>query len=184
MKVAKTIVKFGLVTVASCLMLGVVGCSLLDNVDKDKVLDAYNDVIQSAGKATLTKGISLKGNREFGADKYVGTYKADYKKFTGTECLFGNTSIERENGKYVVITCTFNVKNGTAQLFWLSGDDDPVVLLEGSGEYSDTVELPEGKKYTIFVKHRKRQKSRYLDRSIGNGSGFAGIGNKPWQKAL
>ena len=33
--VAKTIVKFGLVTVASCLMLGAAGCSLLDNVDLD-----------------------------------------------------------------------------------------------------------------------------------------------------
>lgn len=147
MKVAKTIVIFGLITIASCLVLGAAGCSLLDNVDKDKVLDAYNNVIQSAGKATLTKNISLKGDREFGTDNYVGTYKADYKKFTGTEYLFGNTSIERENGSAVVITCTFNVKDGTAKLFWLSGADDPVVLLEGSGEYSNTVELPKGGNY-------------------------------------
>ncbi|QAT49933.1 hypothetical protein EQM14_09165 [Caproiciproducens sp. NJN-50] len=147
MKIAKSVIKFGLIAVASCLILGAAGCSLLNNIDKDKVLDTYNDVIQSAGKATLTKRIFLKGDREFGADNYVGTYKADYKSFTGAEYLFGNTSIERESGNSVVITCAFDVKNGTAQLFWLSGDDDPVVLLEGSGEYSDTVELPEGGNY-------------------------------------
>lgn len=147
MKITKTVVKFVLTVVVSCLMLGAAGCSLLDNVDKDKVLDAYNDVLQSAGKATLTKGIFLKGDREFGADNYVGAYKADYKKFTGTEYLFGNTSIKRENGKSVTITCKFDVKDGTAKLFWLCGADDPVVLLEGSGEYSDTVVLPEGGNY-------------------------------------
>lgn len=147
MKITKTIVKFVLIAVVSCLILGASGCSLLDSIDKDKVLGTYNDVIQSAGKATLTKGISLKGDREFGSDKYVGTYKADYKKFTGTEYLFGNTSIDRENGNSVAITCTFDVKDGTARLFWLSGAEEPVALLEGSGEYSDTVELPEGGNY-------------------------------------
>lgn len=54
MKTTKTIMKFLAIAVASCLMLGAAGCSLLDNVEKDKVLDAYNDVIQFAGKATLT----------------------------------------------------------------------------------------------------------------------------------
>lgn len=95
----------------------------------------------------ITKNLSLKGDRDFGTDKYVGTYSADYKNFSGTEYLFGGTSVERETGKNVTITCTFEVTNGTAQLFWLCGSDDPVILLEGSGEYSETVELPEGGNY-------------------------------------
>lgn len=147
MKISKFVVKLVAIATTCCLLFGTAGCSLLDNVDKDKVLDAYNGIIQSVGKAMLTKGISLKGDREFGADKYMGTYTADYKKFTGTEYLFGNTSIERETGKYVTVTCTFEVTEGTGQLFWLCGADDPVVLLEGSGKYSETVELPEGGNY-------------------------------------
>lgn len=146
-KTAKMIVKLGLIAAVSCLIFSTAGCSLLDKMDKDKVLDAYNDVIQAAGKTTLTNGIFLKGDREFGADNYVGTYKADYKNFTGTEYLFGGTSIERKNGDSVVVTCSLKVKNGTARLFLLSGEKDPVVLVEGSGEYSGTVELPAGGNY-------------------------------------
>jgi hypothetical protein len=114
MKIAKAFIKFVPIAVACCLILASSGCSLLNHVDKDKALDVYNGVIQNAGKATLTKSIFLKGDRKFGADSYVGIYKADYKKLTGTEYLFGNTSIERKSGKYVTVTCTFDVADGTA----------------------------------------------------------------------
>lgn len=143
----KAFIKFVAGTAACCLILGTAGCSLVNHVDKDKALDAYNGMIQNAGKVTLTKSIFLKGDRKFGADNYVGSYQADYKKFTGTEYLFGGTAIERKNGKYVTITCTFDVTDGTAKLFWLCGSKDSVVLLDGSGKYSDNVELPEGGNY-------------------------------------
>lgn len=133
--------------VALCLMFGSAGCSWLDNVDKDKVLDAYTDVIQSAGKVALTNDFLLKGDRKFGVDSYVGTYTADYNNFTGTEYLFGNTSIERESGKSVTINCEFDITDGTAKLFWLRGSADPIMILEGTGKYNEIIELPEGGNY-------------------------------------
>ena len=143
----KAFIKFIASMVACYLILGTAGCSLVNHVDKDKALDAYNGMIQNAGKVTLTKSIFLKGDRKFGADNYIGTYKADYKHFTGTEYLFGGTAIERKNGKHVTITCTFDVTDGTAKLFWHCGSKDPAVLLDGSGKYSDTVELLKGGNY-------------------------------------
>ena len=141
MKLPKLILKLAAAAAVCCMAFSLAGCSLLDNMDKDKVLNTYNDVISSAGKTLLTKNLSLKGDRDYGTDQYVGTYSADYKNFSGTEYLFGGTFIERETGKNVTVTCTFEVTNGTAQLFWLCGSDDPIVLLEGSGEYSETIEF-------------------------------------------
>lgn len=133
---------FSLVLVCTLAIgLSLTGCS------KDEILDQYNNVIQSAGNATLTGDLSLKGKRTYGDDHYTGTYVADYKDFSKTEYLFGGTSIERENGKDISVSCNLEITEGTAQVFWISGSDDPVVLLEASDGYSETLTLPEGGNY-------------------------------------
>ena len=125
-------------TMSSLLMTG---CS------KDEVLGRYNDVIQSVGNIELTGDIILKGDREYGVDHYVGSYEADYKIFSGIEYLFGGTSIERESGKDVSVSCSLMVTNGTAKIFWISGSNEPAVLLEAEGDYCDTIMLPDGGNY-------------------------------------
>ncbi len=123
------------------LSLSLAGCS------KDEILDQYNNVVQSAGNAALTSDFSLKGNRTYGDDCYTGTYTADYKDFSKTEYLFGGTFIERENGKDISVSCDLEITKGTAQVFWVSGSDDPVILLEATDSYSETITLPEGGNY-------------------------------------
>ena len=121
--------------------LTLTGCS------KDEILDQYNKVVQTAGNTALTSDFSLKGNRTYGEDCYTGTYTADYKDFSKTEYLFGGTSIERENGKDIFVSCDLEITEGTAQVFWISGSDDPVILLEATDSYSETITLPEGGNY-------------------------------------
>ena len=121
--------------------LTLVGCS------KDEIPDQYNNVVQSAGNTALTSDFSLKGDRAYGDDYYTGTYTADYKDFSKTEYLFGGTSIERENGKDISVSCDLEITEGTAQVFWISGSDDPVILLEATDSYSETITLPEGGNY-------------------------------------
>ena len=133
---------FSLVLVCTLAIgLSLTGCS------KDEILDQYNNVVQLAGNATLTRDLSLKGKRMYGDDHYTGTYVADYKDFSKTEYLFGGTSIERENGKDISVSCDLEITEGTAQVFWVSGSDDPVILLEATGSYSETITLPEGGNY-------------------------------------
>ena len=130
------------------LSISIVGLSLvLAGCSKDEILDQYNNVVQSAGDTVLTSDFSLKGNRTYGDDCYTGTYTADYKDFSKTEYLFGGTSIERENGKDISVFCDLEITEGTAQVFWASGSDDPVILLEATGSYSETITLPEGGNY-------------------------------------
>ena len=88
-----------------------------------------------------------KGTKEKGIDDYTGTYTADYKNFSDTEYLFGGTSIKREAGKELSIDCALEITEGTAKVFWISGSDEEVTLIETPGTYSDTITLPDGGNY-------------------------------------
>ena len=45
------------------------------------------------------------------------------------------------------IDCTLVVSEGTAKVFWISGSDEAVTLIETTGTYSDTITLPDGGNY-------------------------------------
>lgn len=120
---------------------------MLTGCTKDQILSRYNHVLQAAGDVTLTDSFLLKGKREYGIDHYMGTYMADYRDFSKTEYLFGGTFIERENGKDITVSCELEITEGTAQIFWISGDSDPVILLEEDGSYNGTITMPEGGNY-------------------------------------
>ena len=128
-----------------CLIL--CSISILSGCTKDEILDQYNHIVQSAGSIALTGNSSLQGTKEKGIDDYTGSYTADYEDFSDTECLFGGTSINREAGKELSVDCTLEVTEGTAKVFWISGSDEAVTLLETTGTYRDTITLPEGGNY-------------------------------------
>lgn len=107
---------------------------------KDRLLEAYGALLDEAGSTVLTPESRLKGRLKKGGDDYTGSYEADYSDFTGTELLFGGTTLEREGGSTLSIRCTLSLENGSAAVFLRSGSDDPVVLLSESGAYTGTVE--------------------------------------------
>ena len=133
------------IVLSLCLIL--LGASVLSGCTKDEFLDQYNNIVQSAGSIELTGKSSLQGEKEKGIDDYTGTYTADYANFSGTEYLFGGTSIKREAGKELSIDCTLEITEGTAKVFWISGSDEAVTLIEATGTYSDTITLPDGGNY-------------------------------------
>nr|WP_169406849.1 hypothetical protein [Desulfoscipio gibsoniae] len=129
--------------VACCFVFALTGCT------KDEILGTYNHAIQAAGDAQLTGNRSLEGKRKYGVDHYTGTYAADYEDFSGTECLFGGTSIDRDAGNEIEITCKLSITEGTAKVVFQSGTDEPQVLIESTGDYSDTIELPPAGNYIV-----------------------------------
>ncbi len=108
---------------------------------KDRILEAYGALIEEAGAAALTAKGERKGHLERGADDYTGSYEATYTDFTGTELLFGGTTLEREGGNTLNIACSLSLKNGNAAIFFRSGADAPVILLSESGDYTGTIEV-------------------------------------------
>ena len=74
------------------------------NFPKDEIINAYNVFLQNFCVVELSKDKDIEGQRVFGADKYVGTYKAEYDNVTSEETIFGGTalySLYRENGDHV-----------------------------------------------------------------------------------
>lgn len=109
-----------------CLTFCVVGCS--SNHDrgnlKDSVIDGFNSWLQSFSKHALTKDKDLQGDKENGVDEYTGTYTAIYDGFNGKEFIFGGTALERENGNQLKVTYTLTIEKGTAELYWVAGNDE------------------------------------------------------------
>ena len=118
-----------------------------DDSVKDAILDAYSSLMDTAGSWALTPDRSLQGERVRGEDDYTGTYAADYEDFSGTELLFGGTTLDREAGDTVEVTCSLTVEEGEATIFLRSGSEDPVILLSESGDYSSTIEVGGGSIY-------------------------------------
>ena len=133
------------IVLSLCLIL--LEFSVLSGCSKDEILDRYNNIVQSAGSIALTENLSLQGTKEKGMDDYTGSYTANYEDFSDTEYLFGGTSIKREAGKELSIDCALEVTEGIAKVFWVSGSDEAITLLETTGTYRDTITLPDGGNY-------------------------------------
>lgn len=125
---------------------------LLPGCSKDQILDAYGTVVSLAGNVGLDTSLTLQGERTFGADKYTGAYTARYEDFTGQECPFGGTALERREGEHVTVTCSLQ-GDGSARLEWNCGYDTAVILADTAGEASceETIYLAPGSNYFNLV---------------------------------
>ena len=118
-----------------------------DDSVKDTLVGAYGSLVDAAGSWALTPDRSLQGERVRGEDDYTGTYEANYEDFSGTELLFGGTTLDREAGNTVELSCSLNIEEGEIAVFLCSGSEDPVILLSESGDYSSTIEVGGGSIY-------------------------------------
>ena len=118
-----------------------------DDSVKDALVDAYGSLVDTAGSWALMPDRSLQGERVPGEDDYTGTYAADYDDFSGTELLFGGTTLDREAGNTVELSCSLDIETGEAAVFLYSGSEDPVILLSKSGDYESTLTVGGGSTY-------------------------------------
>ena len=124
-----------------------VASDTVGDAPKNAALDVMDTINEIGGNSILTSEKSLQGERITGIDNYVGTYSAEYNNFSKTEYLFGGTDIERESGNDLSVTCTLQIDNGTAKVFWTSGSKEAVILIETDGTYNETITLPSGGNY-------------------------------------
>ena len=105
-----------------------------DDSVKDAILDAYDSLVDTAGSWALTPDRSLQGERIPGEDDYTGAYEADYEDFSGTELLFGGTTLDREAGNTVEVTSSLIIEEGEGRrlpTFRCGGTGDPAVRERG-----------------------------------------------------
>lgn len=123
----------------------------MSGCDKDQALEDYKKVIENTGNMNLTKDKDLHGQREFGADRYVGNYEGTYQNFSGEEILFGGTTVDRETGNTIHVKCDVDIIEGSAEIILQSGNEEPEILVLDKGQYEKEIELPDGSNY-ISVK--------------------------------
>lgn len=111
---------------ALIITLSTAGC---ENLDKDKVLDKYDKVLNKLGDESLTKDNKLIGDREFGEDSYVGTYSAQYDNFTGDEVIFGGTGLNRDSKEFT-FKYTVLVEEGSFKLVLINGSNEEIITTE------------------------------------------------------
>ena len=126
--------------------------ALLPGCGKDEILAVYGDLVSAAGNLGLDSEWTLQGERTFGEDRYTGTYTAQYEDFTGQECPFGGTALERRENEHVRVTCSVQ-GTGTARLEWNCGYDTAVVLADTAGEDTcdEVIYLAPGSNYFNLV---------------------------------
>lgn len=116
-----------------------------ENILTDSIRETGENVTNFVGGGLLTDDKSLKGERTFREDEYMGTYLAEYQKFSGVEILFGGASLERKSDDTIHIKSNLDIQNGDVKIYWTSGEDNQKLLFEESG--STTVQLSSGWEY-------------------------------------
>lgn len=114
---------------------------------KEAILGALSVLNKAGGEAALTSDSFLKGKRTKGVDSYTGTYSANYNKYSETEVVFGGTTVERDEGNTLEVSCSLKVEQGEAIIFLKSGSSAPVVLLETTDEYTGFIDVGNGSNY-------------------------------------
>ena len=143
------------IIVSALLIVSILGCLSGCGSDydkgnlKDNLIDGWDRWIQSFSKHALTKDKDLKGEKEEGVDAYTGTYTAAYDGFNGKEFIFGGTALERENGNHLKVTYTLTIEEGTAELYWIAGNDE-YTIADDSTEDTKEYTISAGDNYFIL----------------------------------
>ncbi len=98
----------------------------------------------------LTKDNKIKKKREYGIDKYVGIYKANYENKTKEETIFGGTTLDRKNGNIIKLKIKVKKESGNIKIISNEGTESEV-LINDTGDIEKTVNV-KGKNYFLKVK--------------------------------
>ena len=142
---------FSSIVLVLCLAFCVAGCSSNHNKGnlKDNLIDGWDSWMQSYSKHALTKEKDLQGKKEDGVDTYTGTYTATYDGFNGKEFIFGGTSLERDNGNCLQVTYKLSIIEGTAELNWITGNDE-YTIVNDSSENTKEYTISPGDNYIVL----------------------------------
>ena len=121
-----------------------------NNISKDDTVNNYNNFLQDIAPNGLTKDSKLKGKREFGIDKYVGIYNANYVDDTKEETIFGGTTLNRKEGNSVKLKIKVKKKKGNIEIISNEGTTS-VILINDTGEIEKMVNVKE-KSYYLKIK--------------------------------
>ena len=119
-------------------------------VSKDSAMNTYNNFLQDVSSLGITSDNKIQGERIFGIDEYVGTYKASYNNTTKEETIFGGTALNRENGNTIKLKIKVDKQSGNIEIINKLGTKNEI-LISDTGEIEKTIDVKE-KSYYLIIK--------------------------------
>ncbi len=129
-----------------------------DDSVKDAILDAYSSLVDTAGSWALTPDRSCRGAGP-GRGRLPAPMRLTTRTFPARNCSLGGTTLDREAGDTVEVTCSLTVEEGEAAVFLCSGAEEPVLLLSESRGLPGTIGVGSGSVY-LGVWGRGRDRER------------------------
>lgn len=127
------------------LLVLAVALHVLTGCSEDGLVSGYEEGLAWVGDLPLREEARLCGERTFGSNHYTGEYRAEYASETGTEFLFGGTSLDAHTG--LSLRCEMEEGQGTARLCLQSPEGETQVLCEAGESCEKTLDLPAGSNY-------------------------------------
>ncbi len=119
-------------------------------VSKDSAMNTYNNFLQDVSSLGITSDNKIQGERIFGIDEYVGTYKASYNNTTKEETIFGGTALNRENGNTIKLKIKVDKQSGDIEIINKLGTENEI-LINDTGEIEKAIDVKE-KSYYLIIK--------------------------------
>ena len=119
-------------------------------VSKDSAMNTYNNFLQDVSSLGITSDNKIQGERIFGIDEYVGTYKACYNNTTKEETIFGGTALNRENGNTIKLKIKVDKQSGDIEIINKLGTENEI-LINDTGEIEKAIDVKE-KSYYLIIK--------------------------------
>ncbi len=131
------------------ILITIISITLCVGCSKDDILNTYDKTNRIIGDLNLTRDYRLKGNRSFGIDHYVGSYKVEYKNFKGKEIVFGGTTIERVNGNIIHINLEITNSKGNIKIYMMLKNKKEI-LATSDGSYKYEFNIKDGSNYLMI----------------------------------
>lgn len=138
--------RFVSLTLLLCILFGFSACTKHD-ANPQKILNAYEKVVEACGRTQMTKDKDLIGNRVLKEDAYVGTYLATSEHANGRDVVFGGGSLKERK---VDIHGTIQTTSGKATLCVRLGEKKEEVATDENGNFHALLEMSSGGNYIML----------------------------------
>lgn len=125
------------------------GCS----INKNQLINKYNDILNLIGKKFLTSDEDLMGERIFYVDTNTGKYTSLYKDENIKEVIFGSVEVNRKT-KNINIEYKADIKKGKAKIIIKNDSKTRIIAsfdIEGPESGGRDLTLTDGEYYLSII---------------------------------
>ena len=138
--------RFLILILMVCAIIGIL--NFPDHFNKDAALSAYNGCIELMGQINLTPEIFMIGTRTSGGRGYFGEYLAEPEGKSGTDTVFGGTSL---NSVTVYLTAQIDSEQGSAEIILHESGTKRTLEPDDDGNISLALSWSGGSNYISVV---------------------------------